>query len=91
MIFNIFNSKVAKDIIVRLGEHDFDVPNADRKDFLVDKIARHEDYETKTYQNDVAILQLKTKVAFTDEIMNICLPPFNFDAEGHQDAFVAGR
>lgn len=50
----------------------------------------HESYDRRTYKNDIALIKLKTKATFNDDIWPICLPPSNIVLEG-QSAFVTGE
>ena len=83
------NRKDAKDVTVRLGEYDFDKQNANRQDFQVVKITMHEQYERKTFGNDIALLKLIKQVNFTSHVQPICLPASNTVLEG-QSAYVTG-
>ncbi|KAH8384051.1 hypothetical protein KR009_011872, partial [Drosophila setifemur] len=40
----------------------------------IEKISIHPDYEVGNFNNDLAIIQLKEKVVFTDHIQPICMP-----------------
>ena len=78
---------------VRLGEYDFSKASKWRKDFAVDPIFVHEEYNSKSQDNDIALIQLKEKIGFNSMIWPICLPPSNLDysvLEG-ESAYVAGR
>ena len=78
---------------VRLGEYDFSKASKWRKDFAVDPIFVHEEYNSKSQDNDIALIRLKEKIGFNSMIWPICLPPSNLDysvLEG-ESAYVAGR
>ncbi|XP_042343078.1 transmembrane protease serine 13a [Plectropomus leopardus] len=45
--------------------------------YLVKKIILHENYDTKTNDLDVAVLKLKSPVAFNDKVQPACLPAFD--------------
>ena len=75
---------------VRLGEYEFSKASNYRRDFAVDTIFVHEDYNRRTHQNDIALIRLKEKATFNDIIWPICLPPSNTVLEG-QSAYVAGQ
>lgn len=76
-------------MIVRLGEYDFNQSSQFEKDYLVDKIVAHKEYDRRMYRNDVAIIKLASKVIFNRKTKPICLPPSNLVLEG-QSAYVAG-
>lgn len=52
-------------------------------------VTEHEEFQSATYENDIAILQLEKPVAFDSYVWPICLPPKNEDLEG-VTAVVAG-
>ena len=65
-------------ITIRLGEYSFDQQGeSPHKDFQVSNIKMHEQYDTSTYINDIAILTLDRTTDFSDSIWPICLPPRN--------------
>ncbi len=63
-------------VMVRLGESSLNSTHVSpsRRDVAVSKIFRHEGFNDKTMINDIAILQLKEKIAWNDMIRPICLP-----------------
>ena len=76
------------DVVVRLGESSLNSTHVSpsRRDVAVSKIFRHEGFNDKTMINDIAILQLKEKIAWNDMIRPICLPTataraLNFDGK----------
>ena len=77
---------------MRLGEYEFSKASNSRRDFAVDAIFMHEQYDRRTHQNDIALVRLKEKATFNSMIWPICLPPSSMDysvLEG-QSAYVAG-
>ncbi|XP_059614967.1 venom protease-like isoform X2 [Phlebotomus argentipes] len=80
----------AEELFVRLGEYDFSKRDETRaRDFRVAEIREHEDYDTITYENDIAIVKLQRPTLFNTYIWPICLPPIGETWEGH-NAAVAG-
>ncbi|KAK8720476.1 hypothetical protein OTU49_013294, partial [Cherax quadricarinatus] len=61
-------------INVRLGEYNFSQPSPGAKTFGVLKIKEHENYDTTTYVNDIALITLDKSTEFTPDIWPICLP-----------------
>lgn len=60
-------------LTVRLAEHD--LKSADGEvDFGVAKIYAHPKFNSKTFKNDIALLELDRKVTFGDTIEPACLP-----------------
>lgn len=63
-------------IWVRLGEHNFDLPNESRHvDLRVAQFRTHRDFDKRTFTNDIALLLLERPVQFTSFIKPVCLPP----------------
>ncbi|GAB6025703.1 Serine protease [Chamberlinius hualienensis] len=79
------------DLTVRLG--DLDLTNtSDRNhvDVKVSSIIINPSYNSRTNHQDVAILRLKSKVAFTSDISPICLPSDTSRNYAGQNAIVIG-
>ncbi|KAL7641287.1 UNVERIFIED_CONTAM: hypothetical protein RMT77_008425 [Armadillidium vulgare] len=65
----------ADSIRVRLGDYNFDTETeSSSSDFNIAQIKMHEDYNTETYINDIAILTLDRTTDFSPSIWPICLP-----------------
>lgn len=56
---------------------------------LADTVIVHPDYESKTLENDLALIKLKKPVPFREDIQPICLPAVNEDFTG-LDGYAAG-
>lgn len=50
--------------------------------FNIYKSIVHEDYNYETYQNDIALLMLESKISFSTQVQPICLPPPTLANEG---------
>ncbi len=75
---------------VRLGEYHFREENSSRVDHRVEAIYIHEGFNGTTFDNDIALMQLKEKAdLYNSKIWPICLPPNWIDLED-RNAFVAG-
>lgn len=62
-------------MVVRLGAFNLTVRNEPGSvDVEVEDIRRHDQFEARTYRNDIAVLKLRTPVTFTDLISPVCLP-----------------
>lgn len=85
----VLSSFKPEEITVRLGEYDFSQVSEARRDFGAEVIFMHESYDRKTYKNDIALIKLKEKTTFNNDIWPICLPPSNIVLEG-QSAYVTG-
>lgn len=60
---------------VRLGAHNIKVNNEpDAIEVDVEAVRRHEQFEPRTYKNDIAVLKLSRPVTFTKYISPVCLP-----------------
>uniref|UniRef100_A0A1B6KI46 limulus clotting factor C n=1 Tax=Graphocephala atropunctata TaxID=36148 RepID=A0A1B6KI46_9HEMI len=70
---------------VRLGEHNVtsDPDCVDGvcappvQDIVVDEYLCHEDYDTKSYQNDICLLRLANPIQFNNYVTPICLPAYD--------------
>lgn len=56
---------------------------------LADTVIVHPDYESKTLENDLALIKLKKPVPFREDIQPICLPAVNEDFTG-LDGYATG-
>lgn len=80
-------------IVVRLGAHDLAIQNEPGAiDVEVEEVLPHEQFESRTYKNDIAVLKLRRRVTFNDDIQPACLP---YDSLRNEDltsraAYVTG-
>ncbi|XP_045618724.1 coagulation factor X isoform X1 [Procambarus clarkii] len=80
----------AKDIRVRLGEYTFDqTVTSDAIDFGVTEFRMHERYDSKTQENDIALVKLDKPATFSETIWPVCLPPPQTSYQG-RDGYVTG-
>ncbi|XP_038565973.1 chymotrypsinogen B-like [Micropterus salmoides] len=79
-----FESTSTFGLIVYLGRDSQKLPNPHEVSRTVSKIIKHPNYDTKTNNNDIALLQLSSPVAFSNYIRPVCLA-----ADG--SVFKAGR
>lgn len=56
---------------------------------LADTVIVHPDYDSKTLENDLALIKMKKPVPFRDDIQPICLPNYNEDFTG-LDGYATG-
>lgn len=66
-----------------LGDHNIRILDGETRIRVVDFI-QHEDYNSRTIDNDIALLRLETNVTFTDKIQPACLPGGRVDDESAQ-------
>lgn len=68
---------------MRLGEHeiDNDSDGANPEEFTIERIKIHEDYNSRTYDNDIAIITLNGTVEFSSHISPVCLPSLEVGGE----------
>lgn len=61
---------------VRLAEHDLDSNNdgVQPVDFPILSVKRHEDFDRRTFKNDIAVLKMNGSAVFRKHIQPICLP-----------------
>ncbi|KAF8355959.1 hypothetical protein PRIPAC_97582 [Pristionchus pacificus] len=58
--------------------------------FDVLKFYTHEEFENKTYKNDIALLQLEHPIVYSNTISPICLANKDQNITVHQEAWIAG-
>ncbi|KAG8201099.1 hypothetical protein JTE90_028769 [Oedothorax gibbosus] len=79
---------------VRLGDYDLttDADGATPVDVEIESVIKYKGFDLRTFQNDVAILLLKTEVVFDKHVFPICLPFDAFIGEdlANRNAFAAG-
>ncbi|XP_076314877.1 uncharacterized protein LOC143227305 [Tachypleus tridentatus] len=82
---------VLASLVVVLGEHDFGGDFESLKPVVknVKKIIVHRNFNTQSFENDLALLELETPVRFQPHIVPICLPESGDDFTG-KTAFVSG-
>lgn len=59
---------------ILVGLHDINKPVYNEQVFSAERIILHEQYDTNTNENDIAIIRLSKPVTFSDKINAICLP-----------------
>lgn len=84
----------ASQITIRLGDHDLesDEDGLTPVEVQVSNIIKHRNFVLRTFQNDIAILELVSSVKFQKYIAPLCLPygVFQGDNLAGRNAFVAG-
>ncbi|EDS26049.1 serine protease [Culex quinquefasciatus] len=73
-------------LTVRLGEWDIVNANEPRKhkEFAVRKIIKHEEWHTRKYHNDLALLILDKPASLVPTINTVCLPEVDEDFNGRR-------
>eukprot|EP00090_Calanus_glacialis_P008462 TRINITY_DN16813_c0_g1_i1.p1 TRINITY_DN16813_c0_g1~~TRINITY_DN16813_c0_g1_i1.p1 ORF type:complete len:481 (-),score=131.69 TRINITY_DN16813_c0_g1_i1:105-1547(-) len=63
-------------VTVLLGEHILgnDTDGVNPEEFNVVKTTKHENYNSRTFENDIAIVEFDTEVTFKKGIQPVCLP-----------------
>jgi len=63
-------------VTVLLGEHVIgnDTDGADPQEFRVVKMTKHENYSSRSFENDIALVEFETRTNFTEGIQPVCLP-----------------
>lgn len=81
----------AADLLIRLGQIDFDRPSRSGVNSTVSQFFKHSNWNNGSYQSgyDIALLQLSQPVQFSRSIRTIELPPADLDTD-NKDALVAG-
>lgn len=79
-----------QDLYVRLGEYSFEAANETRsRDFRVEEIRQHVDFDMATFENDIAILKILRPAFFNSYIWPICMPTLG-DLHEAKNAVVVG-
>ncbi|XP_065071932.1 plasminogen-like [Rhopilema esculentum] len=94
----LFNREHQADFMeVVLGEHDRTLDEGSEKKVMIEKIINHPDYNSRTLNNDIALIKLKEKVElkFTaldtpDKIGVVCLPEAMKKAKIGQKCYITG-
>jgi len=77
-------------ISVRLGEYDFTTQGeTGEQTYKLSWMKMHENYDPKTFENDIAILKLNQDAKFTQSVQPACLPVNDLEYNGVK-ATVAG-
>jgi secreted trypsin-like serine protease len=74
---------------VVLGVTDSDNPSTNAVTKGVRRIIKHPQFNPKSYENDIAILELDSPVEFQPHIVPICMPEFKETFEGKK-GYVTG-
>lgn len=78
-----------QEMFVRLGEYSFEAGNETRsRDFRVEEIRQHIDFNMATYENDIAILKILRAAMFNSYIWPICLPPLTETWQGKKGVVI---
>lgn len=65
---------ITRNYKVFVGLHDINQPVYSEQQIVAERIFVHEQYNTDTNENDIAIIRLSTPVTISDKINVICLP-----------------
>lgn len=80
-----------QDLWIRLGEYSFEsVWETRAKSFRASEIRIHSDFNTATYENDIALIKLLRPTTFSSYVWPICLPSANDDLFDGRNAVVIG-
>jgi hypothetical protein len=78
-------------IKVKVGEYNFNEAGETLDaTYALASMKYHENYNTKTYENDIAILKVDRPVTFSKSVYPICLPPPG-ELFTNRRAFVIGK
>lgn len=83
-IFLLFYHRLRRSKIrIILGDHDqFLTTESAAKMRAVSAIIRHRNFDSNTYNHDIALLKLRKTVEFTKNIRPVCLPTIDSDFAG---------
>ncbi|XP_071960226.1 mannan-binding lectin serine protease 1-like [Antedon mediterranea] len=64
-----------EDLVIWVGDHDELTMGRDEEKFQVEEIISHENFDQKTFDNDIALIKLSRKIkTFTEYVKPVCLP-----------------
>jgi hypothetical protein len=79
-------------ISVRLGEYDFTTQGeTGEQTYTLSGMKMHENYDPKTFENDIAILKLSQDAQFTQSVQPACLPIGDSDYNNVKVKFVFSK
>jgi len=70
----VYNKERSGAFSVRVGEHDREHWEGTEVDVNVAEVFRHEDYDSRMLNNDIALFRLDKPVTFNDHVSPACLP-----------------
>ncbi|NXQ86528.1 FA10 factor, partial [Nyctibius grandis] len=70
-----------EDLQVLVGMVDKEKEEPSRAMHRVEKIIAHADFDTATYDNDIALLKLEKPITFSEDVVPACLPDEDFANE----------
>ncbi|NWY56872.1 FA10 factor, partial [Chionis minor] len=68
----------SKDLRVLVGKLDKDNEEQRRAMHRVEKIIAHAEFDTETFDNDIALLKLEEPITFSEDVVPACLPEEDF-------------
>ena len=66
-----------RELQVVLGDHDRAADEPSQLTIGIQRVANHPNYDSRTVDNDISVLELERDVTFTNEISPVCLPGNN--------------
>lgn len=76
-------------IRIILGDHDQSaLTDAEAKQRAVSAIIKHRNFDSNTYNHDIALLKLRKPITFSKNIMPVCMPTDNADPSGKVMPFI---
>ncbi|XP_065921575.1 uncharacterized protein [Magallana gigas] len=89
-----FDDEVKSDLIIRVGDLNNKEPDSDEEEFEVEEIFMHEGYDTKTYDNDIALIKITPKdgrgIMAGMYVQPACLPSDNTPYTEDLDCYISG-
>lgn len=76
-------------IRIILGDHDQSaLTDAEAKQRAVSAIIKHRNFDSNTYNHDIALLKLRKPITFSKNILPVCMPTDNADPSGKVMTFI---
>ncbi|XP_066931149.1 chymotrypsinogen 2-like [Clytia hemisphaerica] len=79
-----------KNYSVYLGEHDIDVDESHQQKYEIAEIHMHPEYNSSSYNSDLALLRLKRKARFSKYARPACLPDDTVQFYSGEECYVTG-
>ncbi|KAB5553821.1 hypothetical protein PHYPO_G00043120 [Pangasianodon hypophthalmus] len=85
-----FQSITAPEITIYLGMESLEGTNPNMQKTGTSSIINHQEYNSETNDNDIALVQLSSSVNFTNYVMPVCLAASNSSFPGGTNVWVTG-
>ena len=88
LLLSTHSSIVGRNLSIVFGKHDYSADESGQQTIAMKRYIVHKDFNDKTFNNDIALVELEDDVLFTDHVSPICLP--TTDVPGETICFMTG-